>query len=41
MLLLCYKMQMRRIYIIKAKSDEKAWGVDLGGLARIWNVGRR
>lgn len=25
--------------IIKAKSDEKNWGVDLGGLARIWKVG--
>ncbi|GBF98115.1 hypothetical protein Rsub_10862 [Raphidocelis subcapitata] len=25
--------------IIKAKSDEKAWGVDLGGLARIWKGG--
>jgi 6-phosphogluconate dehydrogenase len=24
--------------IIKAKSEEKAWGVDLGGLARIWKV---
>jgi 6-phosphogluconate dehydrogenase len=26
--------------IIKAKSEEKAWGVDLGGLARIWKVSR-
>jgi hypothetical protein len=25
--------------IIRAKSDEKAWGVDLGGLARIWKGG--
>ncbi len=25
--------------IIKAKSDEQSWGVDLGGLARIWKVG--
>ncbi|KAI8463233.1 MAG: 6-phosphogluconate dehydrogenase, decarboxylating [Monoraphidium minutum] len=25
--------------IIKAKSDEKKWGVDLGGLARIWKGG--
>lgn len=24
--------------IIKKKSDEKNWGVDLGGLARIWKV---
>ena len=24
--------------IIKAKSDEKKWGIDLGGLARIWKV---
>ena len=24
--------------IIKKKSDEKGWGVDLGGLARIWKV---
>jgi hypothetical protein len=27
--------------IIKAKSEEKAWGVDLGGLARIWKVSSR
>lgn len=27
--------------IIKAKSDEKKWGVDLGGLARIWKVRSR
>lgn len=26
--------------IIKKKSDEKSWGVDLGGLARIWKVRR-
>lgn len=26
--------------IIKKKSDEKGWGVDLGGLARIWKVGQ-
>jgi hypothetical protein len=25
--------------IIKAKSDEKGWGVNMGGLARIWKVG--
>lgn len=25
--------------IIKAKSDEKKWGVNMGGLARIWKVG--
>eukprot|EP00882_Tetradesmus_deserticola_P003438 GHRQ01003635.1.p1 GENE.GHRQ01003635.1~~GHRQ01003635.1.p1 ORF type:complete len:556 (+),score=245.36 GHRQ01003635.1:190-1668(+) len=25
--------------IIKAKSEEKGWGVDLGGLARIWKGG--
>jgi len=25
--------------IIKAKSDEKEWGIDLGGLARIWKGG--
>eukprot|EP00879_Flechtneria_rotunda_P010994 GHRR01011488.1.p1 GENE.GHRR01011488.1~~GHRR01011488.1.p1 ORF type:complete len:367 (+),score=136.63 GHRR01011488.1:1687-2787(+) len=25
--------------IIKAKSDEKGWGIDLGGLARIWKGG--
>lgn len=25
--------------IIKAKSDEKKWGIDLGGLARIWKGG--
>jgi hypothetical protein len=24
--------------IIKAKSDEKNWNIDLGGLARIWKV---
>lgn len=24
--------------IIKAKSEEKGWGIDLGGLARIWKV---
>lgn len=24
--------------IIKKKSDEKGWGIDLGGLARIWKV---
>lgn len=26
--------------IIKSKSDEKGWGVNMGGLARIWKVGR-
>ncbi len=25
--------------IIKAKSAEKDWGIDLGGLSRIWKVG--
>lgn len=25
--------------IIKAKSEEKGWNIDLGGLARIWKVG--
>ena len=24
--------------IIKAKSEEKGWGINLGGLARIWKV---
>jgi hypothetical protein len=27
--------------IIKAKSDEKGWNIDLGGLARIWKVSRQ
>lgn len=26
--------------IIKAKSEEKKWGINLGGLARIWKVRR-
>ncbi len=25
--------------IIKAKSDEQSWGIDLGSLARIWKGG--
>lgn len=27
--------------IIRAKSQEQGWGVDLAGLARIWKVGGR
>ena len=25
--------------IIRAKSEQMGWGIDLGGLARIWKVG--
>lgn len=38
----CYSMHtcvVQGMNIIKAKSDEMAWEVDLAGLARIWKGG--